>query len=64
MKTIRTAIYDEDDNVISMAETEVDNVNDIERHLENWHSLKSSFKRHEAIEADQALDANDLLEPH
>lgn len=67
MKTIRTVITDEDDNVISMAETEVDSIEDIERHLENWHSLKSSFKRHEKIEEEQAKDAEELLdltEPH
>lgn len=69
-KLIRTVLLDEDDNVLSMAETTVENADDIERHLENWHALKTALKRSELVEEDQAKDAEEklsaeaLTEPH
>ena len=60
-KLIRTVLLDDDENVISMAETIVENSDDIERHLENWHHLKSALKKSELLDEEKVLD---LSEPH
>lgn len=60
MKLIRTVLYDEFEEIIGMAETEVDNITDLERHLEHWHNLKSVYKRHEAEEEARSARAEEV----
>lgn len=55
MKKIITILLDDDENVLSRAETDVETSDDIARHLEKFHSIEIALERQIDLEIEQDL---------
>lgn len=59
MKKIITILIDDDENVLSRAETDVETPEDIARHLEKFHSIEIALERQVEAEIEQDLIIED-----
>lgn len=55
MKKLTTVLYDDDENVLSRSETDVENSEDIARHLEKFHSIEIALERQVENEIKQMI---------